>query len=174
MATAIPLVIRNKFVGQVMKGSIVINSVLAFLALQPFEPFIDYSTMLFELQIQSLVAPALISLLLPLGIKKEMLLKGEDGHIWRSGSLTARFVSLVPTNKVLACLFWTLLTFIFFTLPAIGGLQLLGVEQMTGWQYFFFKMTQAWIFCTSISYLICSVAVTRRETAGQQRARVSN
>ena len=148
------LIIRNLFIGKVAKGAIPINAFFAFLILQPFEPTIPFSTMTKELVIQATVAAGLISLLFPIGIRKQMVRLDAKPSKWKAGTFNHFIYCLIPENKYLALPVWMLIAAIFFQLPTYLLLTALNVTEMTGWGYFTFKMIQSWLFCVPFSYLV--------------------
>ena len=157
------LQIRNLFVAKVAKGAIPINAFFAFLILQPFEPIIPLSTMTNELIVQSTVAACLISLLFPIGIRKQMAKHQAEPSVWKEGTFNRVLCSFIPENKYLALPIWMFIAALFFQLPTYLLLKGLAITEMSGWGYFAFKMTQSWLFCVPFSYLVIIVNISARE-----------
>ena len=158
------LVIKKKFLKQVAKMCVPINAFFAFLVLQPLEPVIYFTTMEKDLIIQATVAACLISLLFPIGISKQMQAMNEKPSEWAKGSFNSAFVSMVPINKYLALPVWILLSVIIFQIPTYLFLTSLNIVEMTGWEYFAFKMVQSFVFCVGFSYFVIICNITKGRT----------
>lgn len=151
--------IRNEEVHKIMKGCIVINAVILFFAIQPFGSLIPLDTIIQDFATQSILAPALIGLLVPLGIKKKMHAENFSGYTWGEGSFESKFVHLIPKNIILRSVFWTILALVI-TVPSVAILHLFNVQEMSAFVFVPFKLAQAFIFCSFIGYFIITFTVT--------------